>query len=540
MQFPIIDQPSPLTQGINKGFDFYNKLLQAMAAPELMKTQQQMNKANLQQQQQQNIYYPQMMQRQIAQPYSQIGGTAADRDAIIQKYGEDSPQVKYFDTLSQQKGKEYQSVIGQQQADLEKLRKVYGEDSPEYKDAKRYMDARVGSLEAQAASRNTYAALGAIPQSVKLNMTSKLAEWNVPIQYWPEVMSKWTQYFPPPENNAQLPNAQMNAPRMPGAAQMRGAPQMQMPFPVQPGMGQYAPSNRPSAGGMSQNLPLSPDQESQLRKVVQSLGISAQPQGNLAAGPQAQMTPQQMPQGGMPPGGMPPGGMPQAGQMPQTAPTAVNQIPSSLANLTAKTDEELADTQRFGSMAAAEAEKKSFPTDVLKRQYATKRAEVAGEKVMDEINQGALEYKGIRGHALRKADELTAMVSGKPSERLQAAQRLDGKMEAWKGETAQLLATPAHKEARAELNTMFDTSSLSTNPQAAKKQIENIIDFIKSTKEVNFTNLHDLNEKNAKIGKAYKSEPSEQKLTDGQTRTTPEGQHEVYYKGKWYNEEALR
>jgi hypothetical protein len=67
MQFPYIEppkRPNPAT-GMMQGMDVYSKILQAMAMPEMMKTQQDMAKAKLMEQQLANQYYPQATEADI-------------------------------------------------------------------------------------------------------------------------------------------------------------------------------------------------------------------------------------------------------------------------------------------------------------------------------------------------------------------------------------------------------------------------------------------------------------------------------------------
>jgi hypothetical protein len=68
MNFPIQDMPqNPIDKGVNRSFDLYSKLLQALAAPEIMKSEQAQRKAALEHQSIINQFLPQQQQASLDQ-----------------------------------------------------------------------------------------------------------------------------------------------------------------------------------------------------------------------------------------------------------------------------------------------------------------------------------------------------------------------------------------------------------------------------------------------------------------------------------------
>jgi hypothetical protein len=405
MMFPPVDQsllmPNKTMATIQGGMDFYSKLMQMLAMPEAMKTQQEMAKAQLA-----------SVQRQNQMPYSNPGQITADRMGLMNQYGDNSQPVNYFDQLNQKKNQQSYSNIRKYQDDLEYLKNTFGENSPQYKNGLETYNAIIKGMQAQAEARKAYPYASQL-KTTKQNISKNLSDLHVTALQQPQAITHLNEIFPLFKNQ-------------------------QSPIP----QGLYG----------NQNMQLTPEQQSALAKAsglpAQQLGISKAPELNI-------------------------------------------------------TPESSERAKQEGNVYESSIIKDTTPVAVQKARYAGKRAQALDQFIEEDIKNGALDYVGLQGKAKKGYDSMISGITGQTPPKLAAYNRLKAALNTKKGELAQLLNTPADQQARNEIDWLTNIDNLSSNPEAAKIQLNRLQDIVNAEEGVNRESLSDIVSEQKEISKKY-------------------------------------
>lgn len=182
--------------------------------------------------------------------------------------------------------------------------------------------------------------------------------------------------------------------------------------------------------------------------------------------------------------------------------------------MTAQSPEDMAAAQTAANQTQSEIARNIIPVDVQKRQYASARATATLENMKQFIDKGALNYNGLKGQSKLAQDTLTASLTGKVPDQLQAYRNFIAQLSSLKDDVAVGLGTPAQEFSRMGLEPMFHVTGFSNSSDAAKAQLDNIGKLLYKTEGVNLGTIQDIVNKHNQL-----SMPPEEK---GNLKVNPE------------------